>query len=89
MGNIKDDIIIILEILQTADYADPAEYLYDGIKVISRHIRLNDTITIGHLQDFMWCLDNTIVYDFDGKLCECITLLNICIRNYTILSILD
>jgi len=63
---IKDIIKEVLEVLETSDYIDPAEHLYDGIKLIKREI------TSSTLHDFLWALESPTVIDVDGKVQQCI-----------------
>jgi hypothetical protein len=55
----------VLEILNTSDYVDPAEHLYDGMKLMIR------PITEGTLHDFLWALESSTIIDIDGKVKEC------------------
>lgn len=62
------EIIIkeIIEILSTSNYIDPAEHLYDGLKIINREITFNT------VHDFLWALESSTILDVDGKVNECI-----------------
>jgi len=62
----KEEIIKeVISILETSDYVDPAEHLYDGLKQIKREI------TYSTVHDFLWALESSTVIDFDGKVAEC------------------
>ena len=54
-------------------YIDPAEHIYDATKMIKRHLNDNDLII--YVKDFIWALESTIDYDFDGILNKCINIL--------------
>ena len=56
----------VLSILRMSDYVDPAEHLYDGIKLMRR------PVTEGTLHDILWALESSTVIDIDGKVKECI-----------------
>jgi hypothetical protein len=71
----------ILNILESSDYIDPAEHLYDGIKLISREISSST------LHDFMWALESSTVIDIDGKVKQCIKLMKPIIRDSKIKSL--
>lgn len=79
----------ILEILNNTDYIDPCEHLYDSIKVIKKHIRVN-TITLGSLHDFRWGLNHSsVLYFSEDSIEKCIKIIDICIRDFIISDILD
>ena len=62
----KEEIIKeVISILDTSDYVDPAEHLYDGLKQIKREI------TYSTIHDFLWALESSTVIDVDGKVAEC------------------
>ena len=62
----KEEIIKeVISILDTSDYVDPAEHLYDGLKQIKREI------TYSTVHDFLWALESSTVIDVDGKVAEC------------------
>jgi hypothetical protein len=62
----KEEIIKeIISILDTSNYVDPAEHIYDGLKQIKRKI------TYATVHDFLWALESSTVGDFDGKVAEC------------------
>jgi hypothetical protein len=62
----KEEIIKeVISILDTSDYVDPAEHLYDGLKQIKREI------TYSTVHDFLWALESPTVIDVDGKVAEC------------------
>jgi hypothetical protein len=62
----KEEIIKeVISILETSDYVDPAEDLYDGLKQIKREI------TYATVFDFLWALESSTVIDVDGKVAEC------------------
>jgi hypothetical protein len=62
----KEEIIKeIISILDTSNYVDPAEHLYDGLKQIKREI------TYATVHDFLWALESSTVGDVDGKVAEC------------------
>jgi Fe2+ or Zn2+ uptake regulation protein len=62
----KEEIIKeVISILETSDYVDPAEDLYDGLKQIKRKI------TYATVHDFLWALESSTVIDVDGKVAEC------------------
>ena len=62
----KEEIIKeVISILETSDYVDPAEHLYDGLKQIKRKI------TYATVHDFLWALESSTVIDVDGKVAEC------------------
>jgi hypothetical protein len=63
----KEEIVKeVITILETSDYVDPAEHLYDGLKLVKREITHNT------LHDFLWALESSTVIDVDGKIEECI-----------------
>lgn len=64
--NRDETIKEVIDILQSANYVDTAEHLYDGLKQIKREIT---DIT---LHDFLWALESSTVLDIDGKIKECI-----------------
>lgn len=64
--NREETVKEVIEILQSANYVDTAEHLYDGLKQIRREIT-DDT-----LHDFLWALESPTVLDVDGKIKECI-----------------
>lgn len=70
----KELIFEILEKLDNSDYIDPAEHLYDGIKVMKRHIRVGDDPSL-YIHDFLWSMESDTVIDVDGVIVECIILL--------------
>ena len=62
----KEEIIKeVISILETSDYVDTAEDLYDGLKQIKREI------TYATVHDFLWALEFSTVIDVDGKVAEC------------------
>jgi hypothetical protein len=62
----KEEIIKeVISILETSDYVDLAEDLYDGLKQIKREI------TYSTIHDFLWALESSTVIDVDGKVAEC------------------
>jgi hypothetical protein len=62
----KEEIIKeVISILETSDYVDSAEDLYDGLKQIKREI------TYSTIHDFLWALESSTVIDVDGKVAEC------------------
>jgi hypothetical protein len=62
----KEEIIKeVITILETSDYVDTAEDLYDGLKQIKREI------TYATVHDFLWALESSTVIDVDGKVAEC------------------
>ena len=62
----KEEIIKeVISILETSDYVDTAEDLYDGLKRIKREI------TYATVHDFLWALESSTVIDVDGKVAEC------------------
>jgi hypothetical protein len=62
----KEEIIKeVITLLDTSNYVDPAEDLYDGLKQIKREI------TYATVHDFLWALESSTVGDFDGKVAEC------------------
>lgn len=67
----KQVVVNVLNILNEKDnsYIDPAEHIYDGIKVIKRH--LDDENLIEYVDDFILALESTVNGDFDGSLSKC------------------
>ena len=62
----KEEIIKeVITILDTSNYIDPAEHLYDGLKQIKRKI------TYATVHDFLWALESSTVTDVDGRVTEC------------------
>jgi hypothetical protein len=62
----KEEIIKeVITLLDTSNYVDPAEHLYDGLKQIKREI------TYATLHDFLWALESSTVTDVDGRVTEC------------------
>jgi hypothetical protein len=62
----KEEIIKeVITILETSDYVDTAEDLYDGLKQIKREI------TYATVHDFLWALESSTVIDVGGKVAEC------------------
>jgi len=59
----KEIIQKVVRILESSNYFDPAEHLYDGLKVIRRNPN--------NLHDFLWALESPTVFDFDGKVKQC------------------
>ena len=59
----KEIIQEVIRILESSDYIDPAEHLYDGLKVIRRNPN--------NLHDFLWALESPTVFDVDGKVKQC------------------
>ena len=53
----------VIKILESSNYVDSAEHLYDGLKVIRRNPN--------NLHDFLWALESPTVFDFDGKVKQC------------------
>jgi hypothetical protein len=72
---VKQTVIDVLNILEEKgdSYIDPAEHIYDAVKVIKRYI--NDDDLISHIDDFIWGLSSSANGDFDGTLGECIKML--------------
>jgi len=63
--NEEEIIKEVIAILETSDYVDQAEHLYDGLKQIKREI------TYSTVHDFLWALESSTVIDVDGKVAEC------------------
>jgi hypothetical protein len=63
--NEEEIIKEVISILDTSDYVDPAEHLYDGLKQIKREI------TYSTIHDFLWALESSTVIDVDGKVAKC------------------
>ena len=62
----KEEIIKeVITILDTSNYIDTAEHLYDGLKQIKREI------TYATVHDFLWALESSTVTDVDGRVTEC------------------
>ena len=59
----EETIQEVIKILDSSDYIDPAEHLYDGLKTISRNP--------DNLHDFLWALESSTVLDVDGKVKQC------------------
>ena len=59
----KDIIKKVIKILETSDYIDPAEHLYDGLKTIRRNP--------DNIEDFLWALESLTIIDVDNKVKEC------------------
>ena len=59
----KDIIKKVIKILETSDYIDPAEHLYDGLKTIRRNP--------DNIGDFLWALESSTIIDVDNKVKEC------------------
>ena len=59
----KEVIQKVINILESSDYVDTSEHLYDGIKVIRRNPN--------NLHDFLWALESPTVLDVDGKVKQC------------------
>lgn len=60
----KEDLIKkVIKILETSDYIDPAEHLYDGLKTIRRNP--------DNIEDFLWALESLTIIDVDNKVKEC------------------
>ena len=59
----KEIIQEVIKILESSNYVDSAEHLYDGLKVIRRNPN--------NLHDFLWALESPTVFDFDGKVKQC------------------
>ena len=59
----KEIIQKVVRILESSNYFDPAEHLYDGLKVIRRNPN--------NIHDFLWALESPTVIDFDGKVKQC------------------
>ena len=60
----KEDLIKkVIKILETSDYIDPAEHLYDGLKTIRRNP--------DNIGDFLWALESLTIIDVDNKVKEC------------------
>ena len=59
----------VIQILETSDYIDPAEHLYDGLKQIKKSVNDNT------LHDFLWALQSSTVIDIDGKVKQCINMI--------------
>jgi len=53
----------VIKILESSDYIDPAEHLYDELKVIRRDPN--------NIHDFLWALESPFVIDVDGKVKQC------------------
>lgn len=70
---IRNTIEEVLSLLENSDYIDPAEHLYDAIKVMKRHLREeNDDDIILYVGDFLWGLSSPTIIDTDGKVEKCI-----------------
>lgn len=69
---IKEIVIEVLNILDSeqTQYIDPAEHIYDAIKVIKRH--LNDDDLEFYISDFIHGLNSSVNLDIDGTLEKCI-----------------
>ena len=62
----KEEIIKeVITILDTSNYIDTADHLYDGLKQIKREI------TYATVHDFLWALESSTVTDVDGRVTEC------------------
>tara|TARA_Y100001937_G_scaffold125002_1_gene190845 strand:+ start:168 stop:395 length:228 start_codon:yes stop_codon:yes gene_type:complete len=60
----KEDLIKkVIKILETSDYIDPVEHLYDGLKTIRRNP--------DNIADFLWALESPTIIDVDNKVKEC------------------
>ena len=59
----EETIQEVIKILESSDYIDPAEHLYDGLKVIRRNPN--------NVHDFLWALESSTVIDVDGKVKQC------------------
>ena len=59
----KEIIQKVVKILESSNYFDPSEHLYDGLKVIRRNPN--------NIYDFLWALESPTVIDFDGKVKQC------------------
>ena len=59
----ENTILEVIKILESSDYIDPAEHLYDGLKVIRRNPN--------NVHDFLWALESSTVIDVDGKVKQC------------------
>jgi hypothetical protein len=70
----RELIFEILKKLEHSDYIDPAEHLYDAIKVIKRH--LDDDNLDYYVNDFLWGLECPTVIDMDGVVKECSNLIH-------------
>ena len=70
----KELIVEILKKLEHSDYIDPAEHLYDAIKIIKRH--LDDDNLEYYIHDFLWGLESSTVIDVDGVVKECSNLIH-------------
>lgn len=71
----RQTIIDVLNILENKQsrYSDPAEHIYDGMKIIKRHLNEDDLIL--YVDDFIWALSSEVNGDFDGTLSKCIEML--------------
>jgi len=63
----EETIQEVIKILESSDYIDPAEHLYDGLKVIRRNPN--------NIHDFLWALKAHSVIDVDGKVKQCIDMI--------------
>ena len=63
----------VLEKLESSDYIDPAEHIYDAIKVIKR--KLNSNLTQTDIGCFLRGLESSANIDIDGVLAECVNIL--------------
>ena len=71
MKNLQETVKDVLSILDKANYVDPAEILYDGIKGVKREV------TINTVKDLIWSLENEAVVCYDDSFKLCIALLKI------------
>lgn len=58
----KEVILEVIERLDQIEYADTAEHLYDAVKMIKRH--LDDDNLDDYIDDFLWGLESSTVFDF-------------------------
>jgi hypothetical protein len=72
---VRQTVIDVLNILEEKQdsYIDPAEHIYDAVKVIKRH--LDDEDLIMYVGDFIWGLSSDANGDFDGTLDKCVKML--------------
>ena len=78
---VKQDVIEVLNILENKhhEYLDPAEHIYDAIKIIKGH--LDDDDLIRYVDDFILGLSSEANEDFEGKLNKCIKILQSLVNN--------
>ena len=59
----EETIQEVIKILESSDYIDPAEHLYDGLKTIRKNPN--------NVHDFLWALESPTIFDFDGNVKQC------------------